>query len=79
MRHFYRTHLTPAAVIQAADAFFPTLELAQSATGTRARTFGGPLGTLMLSAKYDGDEGVRKAATDHLGRMARVPADRLVR
>jgi hypothetical protein len=35
--------------------------------------------TLMLSAKYDGDEGVRKAATDHLGRMARVPADRLVR
>jgi hypothetical protein len=35
--------------------------------------------TLMLSAKYDGDEDVRKSATEHLGRLARVPADRLVR
>ena len=54
MRHFYRTHLTPAAVIEAADAFFPALELARSASATRSRTFGGPLGTLTLSAKPEG-------------------------
>ena len=54
MRHFYRTHLTPAAVIKAADAFFPALELAPSAPAARSRTFGGPLGTLTLSAKPEG-------------------------
>jgi hypothetical protein len=54
MRHFFRTHLTPAAVIQAADAFFPTLELKSSATGPRLRTFAGALGTLTLSAKPEG-------------------------
>lgn len=54
MRHFYRTHLTPAAVVQAADAFFPALQLTPSATAARSRTFGGPLGTLSLSAKPEG-------------------------
>jgi hypothetical protein len=54
MRHFFRTHLTPAAVIQAADAFFPALELRPSATAARSRTFGGTLGTLTLSAKPEG-------------------------
>ena len=54
MRHFFRTHLTPAAVMQAADSFFPTLQLAPSATQSRLRTFGGTLGTLTLSAKPEG-------------------------
>ena len=54
MRHFFRTHLTPAAVIQAADVFFPALELRPSATAARSRTFGGTLGTLTLSAKPEG-------------------------
>jgi hypothetical protein len=55
MRHFFRTHLTPAAVIQAADAFFPALQLAASGNGSpRRRTFGGPLGNLTLSAKPEG-------------------------
>jgi hypothetical protein len=54
MRHFYRTHLTPAAVIEAADAFFPSLQLAPSASAARSRRFGGPLGTLTLSAKPEG-------------------------
>jgi len=54
MRHFFRTHLTPAAVIEAADAFFPTLELKASASAPRARTFAGSLGTLKLSAKPEG-------------------------
>ena len=54
MRHFFRTQLTPASVMQAADAFFPTLQLAPSATQPRSRTFGGTLGTLTLSAKPEG-------------------------
>jgi len=54
MRHFFRTHLTPAAVIEAADAFFPTLELARSASAARSRTFGGALGTLTLTARPEG-------------------------
>ena len=54
MRHFFRTHLTPAAVIQAADAFFPALELKASATTSRARTFTGPLGTVTVTAKPEG-------------------------
>jgi hypothetical protein len=54
MRHFYRTHLTPAAVIKAADAFFPALQLSPSASGARSRTFVGPLGTLTLTARAEG-------------------------
>ena len=46
MRHFYRTHLVPADVLAAADAFFPTIGMAQTATASRARTFSGPLGTI---------------------------------
>jgi hypothetical protein len=41
-------------VIEAGDAFFPTLELKLSANAPRARTFVGPLGTLRLSAKPEG-------------------------
>jgi hypothetical protein len=54
MRHFFRTHLTPAAVIQAADAFFPALDLSASASAARARTFGGALGNLTLTARPEG-------------------------
>ena len=54
MRHFFRTQLTPAAVMQAADAFFPALQLAASASQGRSRTFAGPLGTLTMSARPEG-------------------------
>src|SRR5438477_4400578 len=54
MRHFYRTHLVPADVLTAADAFFPTLQLAVSATAARARTFTGGLGTMHLTVKAEG-------------------------
>jgi len=68
MRHFYRTHLTPAAVLQAADAFFPAMELASSATAVRARTFAGPLGRLTLSAKPEGGHYTFvEAETDQMG------------
>lgn len=54
MRHFYRSHLPPAEVLDSADAFFPEIGLAPLATAARARTFSGPLGVLKLSAKAEG-------------------------
>ena len=54
MRHFHRTHVTPADAIAAADAFFPTLGLQQAASAARGRTFSGPLGTLKLSVRAEG-------------------------
>ena len=68
MRHFFRTHLTPAAVIEAADAFFPTLDFKQSASAARSRTFAGPLGTVKLSAKPEGGHYTFvEADTDQMG------------
>ncbi len=54
MRHFHRTHLTPADVIAAADRYFPTLRLEPTATASRSRTFAGPLGTMTLTARAEG-------------------------
>jgi hypothetical protein len=68
MRHFFRTHLTPAAVIQAADAFFPMLELKASATTARARTFGGSLGNVTVTVKPEGGHYTFvEADTDQMG------------
>lgn len=54
MRHFHRTHLPPADILSAADAFFPTLGLARLSTAARARSYTGILGTLTLSARPEG-------------------------
>ena len=54
MRHFCRTHVTPAAVMQAADAFFPAMELPATSSQPRSRTYVGPLGTLTLAARPEG-------------------------
>ena len=54
MRHYHRTHITPADVVALADEFFPALGLSQTASAARARTFTGALGTLRLSAKPEG-------------------------
>ena len=54
MRHFHRTHLLPADVMKAADEYFPTLGLAQTATASRMRTFAGPLGTMTLAVRPEG-------------------------
>ncbi len=68
MRHFFRTHLTPAAVIEAADTFFPALQLAPGASQARSRTFSGTLGTLTLSAKPEGGHYTFvEAHTDQIG------------
>ena len=47
MRHFYRSHLSPARVLETADEFFPALGVAQQTTAPRARTFSGPLGNYL--------------------------------
>jgi hypothetical protein len=68
MRHFYRSHVAPADVLTAADAFFPTIGLSQSTTTPRARTFTGTLGTLNLSAKPEGGHYTFvQAETDQMG------------
>lgn len=54
MRHFYRSHMPPAEVLAAADAFFPGIGLQQTATAPRSRTFSGPLGIVKLTAKPEG-------------------------
>ncbi|MEW5918444.1 MAG: hypothetical protein AB1762_18730 [Gemmatimonadota bacterium] len=45
MRHFYRSHLTPAEVVAAADSFFAALGLAGTVAGPRSRVFQGTVGT----------------------------------
>ena len=54
MRHFYRSHLSPARVLETADEFFPTLGVAQQTTAPRGRTFSGQLGTMRLTARAEG-------------------------
>ncbi|MGH7667899.1 MAG: hypothetical protein ACRENQ_00270 [Gemmatimonadaceae bacterium] len=54
MRHFYRSHLTPADAIAAADRFFPALGLQSGASASRSRIFTGPLGALRLTAEAEG-------------------------
>jgi hypothetical protein len=51
---FHRTPLAPAAVLMAADAYFPRLGLLLTANAPRERTFSGPLGTVRLSAAAEG-------------------------
>jgi hypothetical protein len=54
MKHYHRTHVTPEAVMAAADEFFPALELARQASSPRARVFSGELGTVKLSVRPEG-------------------------
>jgi hypothetical protein len=68
MRHYFRTHLTPAAVIEAADVFFPSLEMKPSVSAARSRGFTGPLGTMSISAKPEGGHYTFvEASTDQMG------------
>ena len=60
MRHFYRTHLTPAEVMAAADTFFAELSLKTVASSDRTRAFSGVVGTpevpsrVHLAVKHEG-------------------------
>lgn len=40
--------------MQAADAFFPAIQLPATSSQARSRTFGGALGTMTLSARPEG-------------------------
>ena len=54
MRHFYRSHATPADVLVVADRFFGALGFSQVATTARTRQLTGSLGALKLSVKAEG-------------------------
>jgi hypothetical protein len=54
MRHFFRTSVGPAAVVAAADEFFPELGLAQTSAGERSRGFAGQLGSMTLTVRMEG-------------------------
>jgi hypothetical protein len=68
MRHFYRSHLTPDAVMAKADAFFPTIGLTRTDAPSRARTFDGDLGSVTISVKMEGGHyAFVEAHTDQMG------------
>lgn len=68
MRHFYRSHLSPAEVLASADQFFPSIGLAQNTTAPRTRTYSGPLGALKLSVRMEGGHYTFvQAETDQMG------------
>ena len=74
MRHFYRTTLTPAEAIEAADAFFKALGLDTVATAPRSRTYRGVVGApevpvnVQISAKPEGGHYTFvEAVTDQVG------------
>ena len=54
MRHYYRSHLTVAEVLAAADEFFPSIGLAQQTTAPKTRTYTGALGNMRLSVRAEG-------------------------
>jgi hypothetical protein len=54
MRHFYRSHTTPANVLVVADQFFATLGFSLVTTTVRTRSFTSPLGAMKLSVKPEG-------------------------
>lgn len=74
MRHFFRSHVTPAEAIEAADAFFRELGMKVIATAPRVRTFEGIVGTpevmsrLRLTARPEGGHYTFvEAHTDQMG------------
>jgi hypothetical protein len=68
VRHYHRTHVTPALVLAAADEFFPTLGLSRQSPAARSRVYAGDLGTVKLSAKPEGGHYTFvEAETDQMG------------
>lgn len=74
MRHFFRTHLTPAEAIEAADTFFAGLGLQTVSSTARVRVFRGVVGepevaaTVKVSARPEGGHYTFvEVATDQMG------------
>jgi hypothetical protein len=54
MRHFYRSHTSPADVLVVADRFFAGLGFTSVGTTARTRQLTGTLGALKLSVRAEG-------------------------
>ncbi len=68
MKHFHRTQLPPAEVLEQADAFFRGLELDRTLNAHRARTYVGRLGELHLTVhKEAGHYTFVSVDTDQMG------------
>ncbi|MBA3339082.1 MAG: hypothetical protein H0W68_12240 [Gemmatimonadaceae bacterium] len=68
MRHFYRSHRTPAEVLAVADRHFASIGFSPATTTTRARSFTSPLGALRLVVKPEGGHYTFiEATTDQMG------------
>jgi hypothetical protein len=54
MRHFYRSHSTPADALVVADRFFADLGMSTVTTTARSRQLTGSLGAMKLSVRPEG-------------------------
>ena len=54
MRHFYRSHMTPAEALAVADTFFVAPNFTTVTTTARTRELTGTLGTMKLSVRAEG-------------------------
>ena len=60
MKHFFRTHVAPDAVLVAADSFFPTIGMKPTTVARDSRAFEGVVGTpdevvmLKIAVKMEG-------------------------
>lgn len=67
MRYFHRTHLSPAAVVEAADRFFGG-RLPQETSSERSRNFNGTIGRITIHVSAEGGHYTRVTAeTDQVG------------
>jgi hypothetical protein len=68
VRHFYRSTLTPAQAIAAADDFFASLSMTRKDGDARVRTYSGSLGEVHISARPEGGHCTFvEAATNQMG------------
>jgi hypothetical protein len=68
MRHFYRSSLTPADAIGAADSFFAELGMTARSTGPRERVYSGDLGAATLAVRAEGGHyTLVEVKTDQMG------------
>jgi hypothetical protein len=68
MKHFHRTHVSPAQALEMADEFFRNLEMERTLNAPRARAYSGGLGTLHITAhKEAGHYTFVAVDTDQMG------------
>lgn len=68
MKHFYRSQISPAQVLELADRFFAELEMDRTLNAQRARAYVGALGALKLAVNKEGGHYTYVAIeTDQMG------------